>query len=195
MTVQASSRVATPVLNMSIGRPIRKSDAATIAESLNWRYARSGTRVDGIVFDTPFQTISTTYTVVDSGAGGFDLSRWWPQIVIPRRAASTKITVKAYGQNFLLRWLPVRHTRPTTVASLAYSSISTTSFTNEWVEGEHTHSTWASVFEGASTANELANWSMTFEARAYSGVSDCLIYSIDIFAEILDAAGLPIVEP
>lgn len=195
MTIKASTRTAVPVLNMSIGRPIRNADADAIAESMNYRYARSGTRVDGIVFDTPWQTSSTSYVTADSGAGGIDLNTFWPQIVIPRRAATTKITVKAYGQNFLLRWLPLRFTRPNTVSSLAYSSISTTSFSNVWVDGTHTHTTWASVFESGSTANDLANWSLQFEGRAYSGVGDAYIYSIDVFAELLDASGLPVDAP
>jgi hypothetical protein len=161
-------------LKIATGRQWRN-----VVRTQNYAFAHTGARVPGPYFSNFATTTSTTYTQVNSTAGDEDLDTWFPTSQLLRLLTNgladvVDIELQIFGFQVDAKLTIVELDTNTDLLTLTTSQSGSTS---AWATNS-TNTSWASTFEGDSTANAKRNLAYKMEFRATSATANLLTWCV-----------------
>lgn len=179
------------------GEDITIADWQTLIEAMHYHYAHLGSQIPGMVFDTPWNTTSTTYTSASGASPAYyDLDDWNGHFRFLRRMYDSaddqfSITLDAYAQNLDVRATLVRidAANGTTNTSTTFTlTASTSSGDSEWVSADLVFTTAQQAIGGSGTTP--AYFLVYVEAKVPSAGTGYL-WSFALRETVLTGAQLP----
>ena len=163
----------------------------TLGQTQHYAFAHTGARIPGPYLSTAATTTSTSYTQSNATADQPDLDIWFPVSQILRLADnagsdSAHFGLSFYGHNVGVRVSCIALDTGTSAFTL---TAETTSGSWEWVDAFGAV-TWATTFEGGSTANPKRNFAFKMEFKVpVSGTASLLCWHLH--EEYIAASDIP----
>lgn len=172
---------------------VTHDDWQQLIEQQHYLWSRSGQHWGGRIWNPPWQTTDTSYTVTDAGIGGYDLDTWYAvgraHRVVEDAAKSYDLTLHAYARHLDLR---ATFTRIDTAGTTALGSAvaSTATGDSEWISAT-LNITEANAYDGGSTSNDLAPIVVYIEGKESTGSGTAKLWQHYVREKIGVAADMP----
>lgn len=192
-----SSKPEVALGRYQLAQNILASDWKNLAKLNHYTFARTISRVGGVVWrDSPWRTTSASETVTDANSGR-DLDTYTPVIEMPKiveisSAFWVSVTVEAYVENAIVNLYAER--LDTGVTASALGAINPASGSPQHLSGALEIS-WANNHEGGSLLNDVAQWMIY--ARAYRDTHETFahIHALTFYTTIVTASMIPTDSP